>query len=532
MCTLDGEANWLTTLLQAKSAGLPLGTETASDHAPFQLSGIPAVQLTQMGRGYLYHSAADTAENLNVWTIAGAARAAAAAVTEIVSADTASYRTVARQQGDGYAYPMLRETTIYFASSLEETESYIGASGELVNTETISGEGWEDVYTTYRYSMRWFGGEKPMNTYYLYRNGYLEHVEVRPYETGYTAAQVESLMRAMYGEPTNVSDGVLDWEDATYSKFLSLAETDAGCVVNVTNYTLGITNILASYQVVDGEAQGITDPMHRSLWQLVCDILPKDARQRIVQFDLFTDGASNGLAYTAPIQNADGTTDNSRFSIAIDYYDAYHEDGTKGDWSKLIYTIIHEYGHALLEDNTQIDLTVGQDVHDPAGFIEGSFRKEFYDGSGRTWATPPSTTTRRIPPTTPAATAPTTSTRTWRTPSPCSCWAPSPRATPWRRRSCSPSGTSRRWSPSAPPSGPTWAWRPEPRSEKPITGNAPACHRHAGALILFCIRCFQLAVPSATEADTPRLVSDSMQSMAIITPRAVRTSASSSTSSR
>ena len=379
VCTMDGEANWLTDLLQSKSAGLPRNAESASDHAPFQLAGIPAVQLTQMGRGYLYHSAADTAENLNYWTIAGAARAAAAAVTEIVSADTASYRTIARQQGDGYAYPMLRETTIYFASSLEETESYIGASGELVDTETVSGEGWEDVYTTYRYSMRWFNGEKPMNTYYLYRNGYLDSVEIRPYETGYTAAQVESLMRAMYGEPTNVSDGVLDWEDATYSKFLSLAETDAGCVVNVTNYTLGITNILASYQVVDGEAQGITDPMHRSLWQLVCDILPKDARQRIVQFDLFTDGASNGLAYTAPIQNADGTTDNSRFSIAIDYYDAYHEDGTKGDWSKLIYTIIHEYGHALLEDNTQIDLTVGQDVHDPAGFIEGSFRKEFYD---------------------------------------------------------------------------------------------------------------------------------------------------------
>lgn len=379
VCTMDGEANWLTDLLQAKSAGLSRNAESASDHAPFQLAGIPAVQLTQVGRGYLYHSAADTAENLNYWTIAGAARAAAAAVTEIISADTASYRTIARQQGDGYAYPMLRETTIYFASSLEETESYIGASGELVDTETVSGEGWQDVYTTYRYSMRWFGGEEPMNTYYLYRNGYLDSVEIRPCETGYTAAQVEALMRAMYGEPTNAADGVMDWEDATYSKFLSLAETDAGCVVTVTNYTLGITNILSSYKVVDGEAQGITDPTDKSLWQLVCDILPKDARQRIVQFDLFTDGASNGLAYTAPIQNADGTTDNSRFSIAIDYYDAYHEDGSKGDWSKLIYTIVHEYGHALLEDDTQIDLTVGQDVHDPAGFIEGSFRKAFYD---------------------------------------------------------------------------------------------------------------------------------------------------------
>ena len=41
--------------------------------------------------------------------------------------------------------------------------------------------------------------------------------------------------------------------------------------------------------------------------------------------------------------------------------------------------MIHEYGHVLLEDETQVDLSVGTSTHDPAGFIEGSFRKRFYD---------------------------------------------------------------------------------------------------------------------------------------------------------
>ncbi|MFR8953561.1 MAG: hypothetical protein ACLVH7_05595 [Flavonifractor plautii] len=49
----------------------------------------------------------------------------------------------------------------------------------------------------------------------------------------------------------------------------------------------------------------------------------------------------------------------------------YDENGEKRDWSKLTYTILHEYGHVLLEDETQVDLTVGRDTHDPAGFVEG-----------------------------------------------------------------------------------------------------------------------------------------------------------------
>ena len=63
----------------------------------------------------------------------------------------------------------------------------------------------------------------------------------------------------------------------------------------------------------------------------------------------------------------------------MDYYDVYDENGNKRDWSKLTYTILHEYGHVLLEDETQVDLSLGSGTHDPACFIEGSFRKAFHD---------------------------------------------------------------------------------------------------------------------------------------------------------
>lgn len=377
VCTVDGEANWVSDLLQKKNPGLESGVETASDHTSFQLSGIPAVLLMQRGQGYLYHSAADTAEQLDLYAIAAAADSAAAAAEEICSTDTPSYRALAREQGERSAYRQTRQNMIYFGSSRADTEAYIGAAGEPVGTSEISGEGWTDTYETYHYSMRWFDSKVPMSTYYQYRNGFLERIELRPEENGYTGEQVRELIEAMYGSPVSEEGGQTGWSDPIYSKYITLSRDEEGCLVTVGNYSVGITNVLASYPVSGGQAV-ISDPEDAAVWNYLCSILPLEARQKLAEFNLFTDGTSNVLAYTSPIRE-EGVTDNTRFSISIDYFDVYDENGEKRDWSKLTYTILHEYGHVLLEDETQIDLSRGTGTHDPATFVEGSFRKNFYD---------------------------------------------------------------------------------------------------------------------------------------------------------
>ena len=377
VCTMDGEANWVSDLLQEKSPALQLGAETASDHASLQLAGVPSVLVMQDQRGYLYHSMADTADQLNLYAIARAAETAVAAAQEICGSSTGSYQKLAQEQGAGYTYRQTRQNVIYFSSSRADTEAYIGAAGELTDTHEVSGNGWTDTYETYRYSMRWFDGETPMNTYYQYRNGFLERITIRPEETGYTADQVRTLIEEMYGAPTSEEEGQVSWADEIYSKYITLSSDEEGCLVSVGNYSVGITNVLASYPVSGGQA-AITDPEDALVWDYLCSILPLEARQKIAEFNLFTDGTSNILAYTSPIKEG-GTTDNTRFSISIDYYDVYDETGAKRDWSKLTYTILHEYGHVLLEDDTQVDLSLGTSTHDPATFIEGSFRKAFYD---------------------------------------------------------------------------------------------------------------------------------------------------------
>ena len=376
--TADGEPNWLTSQLQKQDASLAVAAETASDHTSFQLAGIPGVLLMQQGRGYLYHTAADVASQIDLATLAGSVQITAATVQEIMGDHTDSFQSTAHQQGAGYTYRQTRQNVIYFGSSQKDTEAYIGAKGTLVDSYSISGNGWTDQYETYRYAMRWFDGEKPMDTDYVYRNGFLERIQIYPESSGYTRDQVRSLICEMYGQPESSDLQSENWKDGIYSKYITLSDTDEGCCVTVSNYTEGITNILASYPVSDGVTQ-IENAQHAQVWDFLCTILPPAARTKISEFNLFTDGYSNVLAYTSPIHPEDGTTDNTRFSINIDYYDVYDENGIPRDWSKLTYTILHEYGHVLLEDETQIDLSIGKDTHDPAGFIPGSFRAEFYD---------------------------------------------------------------------------------------------------------------------------------------------------------
>ena len=298
VCTMDGEANWVSDLLQEKDPALARGAETASDHASLQLAGIPSVLLMQDSAGYLYHTAADTADQLDVYAIASAAETAVEAAEEICSPNTPSYQALAREQGDGYTYRQTRQNVIYFSASRADTESYIGAAGELADTWEVSGNGWTDTYETYRYAIRWFDGETPMNTYYQYRNGFLERIEIRPGETGYTQAEVRALLDAIYGAPEREEDGQVSWADPVYSKYITLSSDEAGCLVSVGNYSLGITNVLSSYPVSGGQAS-ISDPEDLAVWDFLCSILPPEARQKIAEFTLFTDGTSNILAYTA-----------------------------------------------------------------------------------------------------------------------------------------------------------------------------------------------------------------------------------------
>lgn len=140
LCTMDGDTNWLSDLL-TQDTDIPLKVETASDHASFQLAEVPSVLLTQDGRGYLYHSVADTASQIDLTQVAKAAEMVIAVIQQAASAGTPSFRQTALAQSKGYTYRQTRQNVIYFSSSLSDSEAYIGASGVLDKHWEVSGEG-------------------------------------------------------------------------------------------------------------------------------------------------------------------------------------------------------------------------------------------------------------------------------------------------------------------------------------------------------------------------------------------------------
>ncbi len=371
IATVDGSPNYLTDLFTAHAEALPLGAETGSDHATFQLSGVPAVVVTQQGRGYLYHTMGDTAGALDAEAIHASAALTFEAVAEIADNKTPSYVELAKAQAGSYLYAHARSSKIFYYMPREENEAYLGITGTLADTWEESGDGWVDTYEAYAYEMQWFGGEAPMTTHYIYRNGYLEAVKIYP-GGAYTEEELKALITATHGEalPT---EGGWNWEDQLYGKFIGLTQGE----ITVYPYSLGMSNTLGSYEVKDGEAV-ITDAQHAKVWELFCSAIPKEHRGKIGEFSLFTDGYSNMLAFASTMGSPEAP-DNTRFSITVDYYDVYDENGAERDESKLLYTLIHEYGHVLLENDTQIDLSLSPDLHDPATFVPGSFRQRYYD---------------------------------------------------------------------------------------------------------------------------------------------------------
>ena len=92
--TVDGESNWLVDCLLAQDDSLSLGAEAASDHTSFQMAGIPSVLVTQKNRGYLYHSVADVAGQVDCEAIAAAVAPVVAAVSAILTSGASSPRAL------------------------------------------------------------------------------------------------------------------------------------------------------------------------------------------------------------------------------------------------------------------------------------------------------------------------------------------------------------------------------------------------------------------------------------------------------
>ena len=92
---------------------------------------------------------------------------------------------------------------------------------------------------------------------------------------------------------------------------------------------------------------------HQEMWDYFTELIPESARIRIVEFEVFH-GEGEILGYVSPIDDAD--LSKWRMGLAIDVVGDLSSIDLKTEFA---YTAIHEVGHVLTLDDTQIDSGTG-----------------------------------------------------------------------------------------------------------------------------------------------------------------------------
>lgn len=121
---------------------------------------------------------------------------------------------------------------------------------------------------------------------------------------------------------------------------------------------------------------------HQEVWALVKKIIPANYRAKMSRFMIFA-GEGNGTA--GYVYNTKDDLSEWEMGIAIDF--AYEGGGFNED-GELAYTIIHEFGHILTLDNTQVDASISERNCTNYFVGEGCAKKEAYINKlhSRHWA--------------------------------------------------------------------------------------------------------------------------------------------------
>lgn len=110
----------------------------------------------------------------------------------------------------------------------------------------------------------------------------------------------------------------------------------------------------------------------QEIWSFVTRLLPRKDRGKIAQFELFF-GNGELLGYVTPIDHDD--LGRWRFALAMDEADNLDDAGFDSDFT---YTTIHEFGHVMTLDDTQITVVDDDSSCDTYNPGEGCSKEDSY----------------------------------------------------------------------------------------------------------------------------------------------------------
>ncbi|MCI2049362.1 MAG: M28 family peptidase [Lachnospiraceae bacterium] len=389
LSTVDGRETLLGDLLTRQSDVFSLTCEkdAMSDHFSFYNGGIPAVMVSQDRIGYENHTVQDRPDTIDTKKLEAPVAAVAKTMAGIMSADTASYleesRKISPSDTEGMTSTVGRRDPLYIGTERAMFDDLIGQDG------VDEGQRDDDLYGSaeiYKYMIRWFGMEEPIETEAVCVEDSIRRLDILAAKAGYTQEEIMKYLTDESADPTmsSNSDGTVfsySWYEKDYGKLYTLmpGKNDTDYDLTVESMTFG-TDVLREVQMTQDDAAlvaSLHDARQRKIAGYAVKIIPPEYRSTVV-LTFFTDGVGNELGYT---QNYGDS--NEKMSWGIDVGDFFNADGSFRSLDKSIQTMVHEFGHVLFENSTQVDMTKQGDLpqiwYPEETYTDTSYTRRFYD---------------------------------------------------------------------------------------------------------------------------------------------------------
>jgi hypothetical protein len=383
LSTSDGKQTLLGNLLLGCPAVFDpvYRRDTLSDHYCFYNAGIPSVMISQEYMGYENHNTGDRARIVDTSLMETPVNAVASVLGQLMS-DGASTQPASSGR-TGIISTIARTDPVYIACERSMFDDMLGQDG------VPAGETEDEVYgkaSVYDYEIRWFGMADPVKTEALCVDDSVRCLRILAADAGYTSEEISGYLSAESADPAiNMdSDGNIlsySWYEREMAKYFTLTpgKDDRHYTLTLENQVFG-NDILHTYPMAkddDAFLASVTDGRQKLIAQYALKIVPPEYRDRIVLM-IYTDGVGNKLGMTYN----DGD-DNRKIDWGIDIADFFSSDGSCRDIDKSILTMVHEFGHALFCDSTQVDMTKAGDLpriwYPDETYTKDAYARRFYD---------------------------------------------------------------------------------------------------------------------------------------------------------
>jgi hypothetical protein len=142
---------------------------------------------------------------------------------------------------------------------------------------------------------------------------------------------------------SNPGDGNNDGQQNSSQSDITLYRVENGNIIKIKDFRVTGNNLIFQQDIAK----------HNQIWRLIKKIVPSDQLTKMSEFMIYNGAPTGSAGYVTP-KNSDLSKWQMGIAINFAYDRGFNNNG------ELAYTIIHEFGHILSLNNTQLNASISQ----------------------------------------------------------------------------------------------------------------------------------------------------------------------------